>query len=259
VRSARRRRWSGALGWSLSGGAAAGICGAGLLLSWSRGAWLAAAVAGGTLVLLLLGRMVLPPWSARKVAWGATAMLVGLVALNVAPAGLLPASVEGRLGSVATTFAVWNVADAEITDANYATIERVAHWQAAAAMWRDRPWLGQGPGSYALLYDKYRLPRWSDPLGHAHNYYLMLLAESGLIGLAAYLLFFSSAYWLALSRWLSPRSRLDWALGVGTAGVLAALAFHSLVDDLYVHDLTIHVGLLLGLCAGGPRPSRDPR
>ena len=52
----------------------------------------------------------------------------------------------------------------------------------------DRPWLGVGFGNYGAAYEEYALINWPDPLGHAHNYYLNLVAEIGFIGLGAYLL-----------------------------------------------------------------------
>jgi O-antigen ligase len=138
------------------------------------------------------------------------------------------------------------VADAEVDDASFATIERVAHWEAAAAMWSDEPWLGQGPGQYEIAYTRFRLPLWSEPLGHAHNYYLHLLAEAGIVGLAGYLVFFGACAVLALRRAIMPRSAMEGALALGLVGVLTGIAVHSVVDNVYVHETTVYLGLLLG-------------
>jgi O-antigen ligase len=56
-------------------------------------------------------------------------------------------------------------------------------------MARQRPALGVGFGNYEAAYPQYRLMSWPFALGHAHNYYLNLLSETGVAGLAAYLLF----------------------------------------------------------------------
>jgi len=239
----------------LVGLVAGGICGVGMVASWSRGAWLgalAAAVAMG--VMWGLGQLR-PPVRFRTagVAW---LVLVGALAvLTVGPAARLPAGVAARVGSIGETFAVWGVADAEVDDANFATIERVAHWEAAVAMWAEHPWLGQGPGQYEVTYDRFRLPRWADALGHAHNYYLHVLAEGGLIGLLSYLWFLAAAVLLALRAALRPVSSLHGALGLGLIGVLAALACHSMVDNLFVHEMAVHLGLLLGLTVVAGRSS----
>jgi len=44
----------------------------------------------------------------------------------------------------------------------------------------DRLW------HYQAAYARYSLPKWRMALGHAHNYYLNIAAETGLIGLLAY-------------------------------------------------------------------------
>jgi putative inorganic carbon (hco3(-)) transporter len=241
--------------WAVAGIVVTAVTGAGLVLSWSRGAWLAAAVGAAAMGLTWLVGSVWPRVRQRNLALLAV-VVVGLVVVSAGGgAARVPAAVAGRLGSVADTFTVWGVRDAEVDDASFATIERVAHWEAAVAMWRDRPWLGQGPGHYALAYARYRLPRWSEPLGHAHNTYLQMLAEAGLVGLAGYLLFFVACARVALGGALRPRSPLHGALGLGLVGVLAALAFHGLVDFLYVHETTVHLGLLLGLTVGAGRAS----
>ncbi len=196
-----------------------------------------------------------PPLAARRLtlAWAGTVAV--LVLLLAGATDRLPGAVTGRVASIGESFMVWDVADAEVTDANFATVERVAHWEAAAAMWSDRPWLGQGPGHYELVYDRYRLPRWSAPLGHAHNYYLHLLAEDGLVGLAGYLLFFGACLVFAVRAAWRPHTPLEGALGLGLTGVLGAIAVHNLVDNVFVHETTVHLGLLLGLtvAARGPR------
>lgn len=223
---------------------------AGLGLSWSRGGWLAAAFGAACMVPLWLAGQIRDRRVGRRalgVLWGggvaAGALFLGGTMDRV------PAGIAERLGSIGATFTVWGVGDAEVNDANFATIERVAHWEAAAAMWADRPWLGQGPGHYAAAYARFRLPRWSDPLGHAHNIYLQLLAEGGLAGLAGYLAFLGVVSAFGIAAAARPRTALQGALGLGLAGALAALAFHSLLDNLFVHDLAIHLGLLVGLTA----------
>ena len=54
-------------------------------------------------------------------------------------------------------------------------------------MAEKRPWLGVGLGGYEIAYSEYRLANWPESLGHAHNFYLNMLAETGIFGLAAYL------------------------------------------------------------------------
>jgi len=139
-----------------------------------------------------------------------------------------------------------DVRGVEVTDANFAVLERVAHWQAAVGMWTDRPWLGVGIGNYEPVYERYALPLWPLPLGHAHNYYLNIAAEAGVVGLAAYLLLWAAAL---LGAWQASRQARGWAWGValGILGVLVHLSVHNAFDNLYVHTIYLHLAILLGI------------
>jgi len=139
-----------------------------------------------------------------------------------------------------------DVRGVDINDANYAVIERLAHWQAAVTMARDDLWTGVGFGNYPAAYPAYALINFPDALGHAHNYYLNLLAEVGLPGLLAYVLF-----WLAIvGQTIRACRRLAWperGVAVGLLAAWAALAVHHLVDKLYVNNVYAHLGAMFGL------------
>src|SRR5216684_66447 len=72
---------------------------------------------------------------------------------------------------------------------DFSTAERVAHWLAGLHMFIDHPVLGVGIGNYPDAYPKYFITIFTDPLGHAHNYYINIAAETGSIGLIVFLLF----------------------------------------------------------------------
>lgn len=242
---------------TLVGAFAALLAGLALLLSWSRGGWLAAAAGGAALGTAWLATGFRSARLGRRTA-GLTGILASLVLLGLAGGGLerLPASVGQRLASIGQTERAWGVTDVEVTDANFSTLERIAHWEAAVAMWAEAPWLGQGPGHYALAYRRVHLPRWPDALGHAHNIYLNLLAETGLVGLAGFLLLWLGLLGLAL-RAAGSAGRLRAALGLGLLGVLVATSIHNLLDNLFVHEMTVQLGLLAGLTLAAP-PTEKP-
>ncbi len=176
----------------------------------------------------------------------AAVLLGGTLWLGVA-AGFGPAlSVSDRLGGFVDEFALDSIYGADINDANFAVLERLAHWQAALTMARDDLWTGVGFGNYEAAYPAYALINWPAALGHAHNYYLNLLAEVGLPGLLAY-----GLLWLAVI-WQTVRvaQRAAWperGVTVGLLAAWAALAVHHLVDKLYVNNLYIHLGAMIGL------------
>jgi len=236
------RERSKALAWALLYTGLAGVIGAGLLVSWSRGAWLGAAAGVGLVVLARSRRMLM----------AGLAFLVALLLLG-AMGGLspevLPAPITARLADVPAYLGVGieQIVAQPVNDENFSVIERLAHWLAAQRMWETAPWLGVGPSNYATVYSSVRLPLWEDALGHAHNIYLNVLAETGLIGLAAYLLM-----WTGVAGWLWRRTRQQqlgsWeqALLVGVLGVVAHLTVHQLFDNLYVQGIQLHAALWLG-------------
>ncbi len=213
-----------------------------VVLSWSRGAWLG----------FLAGAAVLALFSTRRIALGMVVMMTALVlavgglTLGVA-VGFSPAqAVTDRLSGFREEFTLGDVRGVDINDANYSVIERLAHWQAATDMARDDLWTGVGFGNYGAAYSDYDLINFPDALGHAHNYYLNLLSEVGLPGLLAYGLF-----WLVLvGQSIRFAQRAAWperGIVVGLLAAWTALAVHHLVDKLYVNNIYVHLGVMIGL------------
>jgi len=238
-------RWSRSWRWFTltAAGTSAALMLTALVMSWSRGAWLGfgAAVVGMAVALVV------------KSGRGAvlTVILVALVVYTLLAGGLaqVPPSLIQRFSDFVPYLGVSDVRGTEITDANFAVLERLAHWQAAWEMWTDHPWLGVGIGNYEPVYPRYALPQWPLPLGHAHNYYLNIAAEGGIVGLSAYVLLWSIAL---LQAWRAVRRGSGWQLGLalGVLGVVVHLSVHNFVDNLYVHGMYLHLGVLLGLIAG---------
>jgi O-antigen ligase len=82
----------------------------------------------------------------------------------------------------------------EPTSQDYSTAERLAHWFAGLHMFLDHPILGVGIGNYANAYPQYFITIFTDPLGQAHNYYINIAAETGSIGLTAFVLFLLAVF-----------------------------------------------------------------
>ena len=220
--------------------AAAAVISLGLFLSWSRGAWLAFVVAVAVVILAHTRRAA--PVVMLAVAFAVViAVVFGLV-------DLLPASLVNRVSELQQFVGLVNIRSVEVTDANFSVIERIAHWQAALGMWADHPWLGVGIGNYATAYPTYNLPRWYEPLGHAHNVYLNFGAEAGLLGFLAYL-----GLWIACLlqavRAAAVSNRFVAAVGAGVLGALTHATTHNLFDNLWVQHNYLNLALFLGLLA----------
>ncbi len=209
------------------------------VMSWSRGAWLG--IATGLIVTVIVQSrraFVLTIIAAFALTFG-----ILLNSINV-----IPDVIVERFSGVADYLGVFDVRGVKVDDANFAVVERMAHWQAAWGMLHNHPALGVGIGNYAVVYSDYALPRWDDPLGHAHNYYLNVAAETGFIGLAAYAILWLAIFWQS---WRALRaSRGFWqSVAAGLLGMLVALSAHNVFDNLFVHGMAVQVGIGLGMLA----------
>jgi O-antigen ligase len=239
----QRRNWP-ALGWTLFYTSSAMLIAAGLAASWSRGGWFGAA-AGVALTLAARSRV------AAMTAAVVAAVLLATVVLGLASPGLLPEPLAVRIQDLPSYFGLANVLSQPLTDENFAVVERVAHWVAAIRMWEAAPWFGIGPGNYDVLYPSVRLPLWEEPLGHAHNIYLNVLAETGLMGGIAFLILWGVVIvWIARCIRTSVRPSWQHALACGLLGMIAGqLTVHSLFDNLFVQGIYLHIALWIALLA----------
>jgi len=218
---------------------------AAILMSWSRGGWVG--VAAGLLIVTVARSR------STRVSVVAVALLLGYLLL-VGGARYLPPTLLQRVSDLLPYAGGVDVTAVEVNDANWAVIERMAHWLAAADMFADHPWLGVGIGNYPVAYPLYALGRWRDPLGHAHNYYLNMAAEAGLLGLSAFLLLLAACVrqaWRVVRRsdggLRSARNSYWRTVALGALGVLVHLAVHSVFDNLFVHSMNVQLALVLGL------------
>jgi len=221
--------------------AAAGLLGIGIGLSQSRGAWLGALVAGGCLLLA---------WSQSTRRLLIPCVLGAALVLALAVSGLLPAAILDRFGQTVEYFGVFDVRTVEVTSENWAVVERMAHWQAGWYMFLDHPWLGVGAGNYGQAYGQYFVGMWREALGHAHNYYINILAELGVVGAGLLLLLLGLAFGQLGGALVRSGFRRDpfWrAVLAGAFAGLVVFCVHNMFDSLFVHSVNIQVGVLLGL------------
>ncbi len=228
------------LGWLVLAAVTGLLMLAAVAMSWSRGSWLGLAAA----IVVMAGAAAFR--SRKRVLAAGLLVLVVLLALLLVGFFGVPSALEDRLADLIPFLAVSDVRGMEITDANFAVLERMAHWQAALDMWRDHPWLGVGIGNYAAAYPRYSLPTWDEPLGHAHNFYLNIGAETGLVGFLTYLVVWFVA---AESVWRACRACRGWrgGLALGILGALVYLSVHNVFDNLFVHGIYLQVAILLGM------------
>ncbi|WP_017239806.1 O-antigen ligase family protein [Streptomyces sp. SS] len=208
-----------------------------LVLSFSRGAWIATVLACG-IQLLLSG-----PRRAARVALAAGALGVVLVG----GLGIGSAMVKERVTSITQVTAA---PDQSVTD-------RYTMWAAAGRMWRSEPVTGVGLKGFPAYRDSnasLALSSGSDtagagaafarqPLLSPHNMYLLVLSEQGLVGLLALV-----GSWVALLVGALRRRHL----GADCALVAAGLLAWQLIDFFYADiggPSTVLMSVVLGLAA----------
>jgi O-antigen ligase len=132
-------------------------------------------------------------------------------------------------------------------------------WRLGAAAFAENPLIGVGWRNFrhldaaALGFD---FPPGSDAAmaDHAHNQYLTLLAEGGLIGFAAFALLIGA---LARRLWaMRPRPVATAPVWLTGVGVLAAMLAGGLFELVLVAELALLLAIFAGLAAAGPPPDR---
>jgi len=169
------------VGWRRAVALALVPIGAYLLVIGSRGAYLAIAIAFACHLLLSLRTTALAGGRSRRLVAlvGRTALFAGAALLLVVLAtitGLLPGAMSHAADRVLL------VLDPQASDFNFS---RLTVWRDTLRMAADHLVLGVGPGSFNIALPAYHpAPR---IVPHAHNQYLHVLAEQGLLGLIAFL------------------------------------------------------------------------
>ena len=127
---------------------------------------------------------------------------------------------------------------------------RISIWQAALAMIRRFPLTGVGPFDFARIYPLVRVPGGDEQAFHAHDVFLTIFAETGVIGLAAMLW----AWWrfaAVLRERLAavPHNR---ALVLAIAAGLAGTWVQGLIDTVSVVIFGLWLPVMaLALAAAG--------
>lgn len=208
------RWWS--TSWIAGGCAFAAV---GLVLSQSRGAIAAGGAISAVMVLVKLNGLTRVPPVVRVATASTIAVFALLVVTRVADG---PG--DGRR-------------EFEVTRASWANQERLAHWGAAAEMIADSHGLGIGAGQFDSRY-RAATPTWRFRIsqGHAHDAYLQVAAETGIVGLGAY----AGSIAMVLTGLLRCIRRYGATIApVGALALTGAFLVHNVVDYLHVLNLPI--------------------
>ncbi|HEY9645340.1 MAG TPA: IctB family putative bicarbonate transporter, partial [Chroococcidiopsis sp.] len=192
-----------------------------LILTFSRGGWIAYVVAGFVFLLLLVHwfTIYLPRfWRiwALPIVLGASAALVVVAVITVAP-------LRDRVLSI--------FAGREDSSNNF----RLNVWAAVKEMIRDRPILGIGPGNDAFnrVYPRYQRAGYTAL--SAYSIFLEILVETGVIGMTCFLwllLVTLNIGWTQIQRLRQQANPQGFWLIAAIAAICGMLS-HGLVDTVW--------------------------
>lgn len=198
-------------------GALTVLLGMGLVLTYSRGAWLSALAAGGLLLALF------PRGGRARPALRLTviALLIGAAVITVTTAAAMSAR-QGASGVVSRAASVADSGDLSIRG-------RMEFWRAAVAVFLDHPVLGTGGGTFGAVHAAYqRDARFF--ARDAHNLYLQTAAELGVLGLAALGGLLTALVLTARRALRGSGTTRDETPVAGVVAALAAFFLHSGVE-----------------------------
>jgi hypothetical protein len=222
----------------LAAGGAAVLCAFALLLTESRGAWLALGLAG---VGAALAYLVRRHYRRQVARWVGPTILAALVLALVA----------GATGLLLT------LRDPALLRS---LVLRLTLYRQALALFADYPFTGAGLGVFEPTYTQYILFHGAPPEPHAHDLWLDLGIAQGLGGMLGYGLLTAATAagaWRAL-RGAAPLPALWWAALVAWL----ALLVHGVGDDVHYESLLLPLLIVtpaLLLAAGPPRQGTATR
>ncbi len=129
---------------------------------------------------------------------------------------------------------------------------RLVMAQDAWRIFRDHPWMGAGLGTLVTVYPRYESFYDGKLAVHAHNDYLELLAEMGMAGGLAALVFLVLLFRFALVRLSRERLAFSVAARLGSLTACVGLLVHSLVDfNLHVPSHAVIFLVLAAIATSG--------
>jgi O-antigen ligase/Tfp pilus assembly protein PilF len=214
----------------------------------SRAAWLAACVSWPLAAALL--RSTGPGGGRRTVMTLAGGLLAAAFLALVTPTG---------------PFLAERARDA-LDPRSKAVAYRRLEWAVARDMFRERPWLGQGPGGYHFRYLEHQarvlslpeiqgMPEAWNSASSAHNAVLHIAAEQGLLGLAA----LAALALTLVAGWRRRRHEPEAELRACWAAAALAIAVDSLLNVTIQLPASLYLLALAGAGAGGAPAESDRR
>lgn len=191
-----------------------------LMLTVSKGAWIA--FLGSVSVMCIW----LPP---------VRLLLVFIMLFVAVTLFLFPPFVKERLSSLFTFL-------------DQSSLDRKKIWSAAWKMFLSRPWLGLGLGTFMFNFESFVAEGYAFSPPYAHNCYLQMLAEIGIIGLVAFLAILAIFFYRGIKTIRNSQRTFCWYVLLGSLAAALGYCVQMGVDTfLYSVDLGLLFWLILGI------------
>jgi len=129
-----------------------------------------------------------------------------------------------------------------------------------ADTWRiflDHPWVGTGLGTFVTVYPQYASSYEGRLVDHAHNDYVEMMAETGMVGVICSLAFIVILFRTALSNLRPHGNSFSLAIRIGSLVACSGLLLHSLVDfNMHIPSNALLFFLLASLATNTELNSR---
>jgi O-antigen ligase len=154
----------------------------------------------------------------------------------------------------------WTVERFEhLTHGDISRDRRVSIFRDTWKIVRDHPWTGTGLGTLETVFPRYESYYDGRIVDHAHNDYLELLADTGLIGGMCMLGFIALLAWRGLSNLRATHNPVRQFVYAGSLVACTGLLLHSLVDfNLHIPSNALLFLLLAAMATcGTPEPRQS--
>jgi len=153
------------------------------------------------------------------------------VAVRAGMAGALLVGLFFSVLLLGGEFSIYRFIDSVNTDDP--TTGRAHFWSVTLDIIKAHPYVGTGLGAFGVIYTRYDSRNGLFRLEQAHNDYLQVLSDAGIIGAVLAFSFVALLFWKAISR---ARSKDDFRRGVALAALSGCFAV--LVHSFF--DFTLH-------------------
>ncbi len=222
----------------------ASFCLIGVFLSYSRAAAL-------SLIFVLMFAVLLK----LKIRFKT---LAGLVAILICFAFIFKNEIYQRIrlnNSASGKNLVGDIKSISNINNDESNVERLNRWESGYRMFKEKPFLGFGPGTYQFQYSAYQkshqmtsISTTHGDMGNAHSEYFGPLIESGIVGSLLVVLLFGFSISVLMKLYYHPKDETIKMYSLAILLSLLTYYFHGLMNDFLDQDkAAVLVWAMLGM------------